>query len=319
MSAGDGKDPRFPDGYPGYPPPPPASYPPPAYPVANPGYPQSSYPPHPQQVPYPGQSYSQPYGYYPPKPWPPAKAEDPYKNLVDLDRIDICGDQALAGLFERAPASTDIQQPHDILGRLDTGTDMEPKLALIAPFMIISPVAGVPAGRASLVICGRTERKLGAAMLSAGRKPADGPEAASTITVTWSGEGSYDIGYVSPSAKSRQLLQAQLAIWDMSPIEKQFWAAHQRLQLPELDGLVPQHVTGAYRIDFALPDRMIGIELDGFESHSSTADIARDRSRQRELELSGWRIIRFGGSEVHHDADECVRQAAHLADVIREG
>lgn len=97
-----------------------------------------------------------------------------------------------------------------------------------------------------------------------------------------------------------------------SPIEQQFWAAHQQLALPELSGLVPQHPAGRYRIDFALPGRRIGIELDGFASHSSTKAIASDRQRQRDLERAGWRIIRFGGSEVYHDAAECVRQAAIL-------
>lgn len=98
-----------------------------------------------------------------------------------------------------------------------------------------------------------------------------------------------------------------------SPIERRFWDAHLRLSLPELAGLEPQYQVGRYRIDFALPARKIGIELDGFRNHSSTADIAKDRKRQRELEELGWYITRFGGSEVHRNAAECVRQAARLA------
>jgi very-short-patch-repair endonuclease len=98
-----------------------------------------------------------------------------------------------------------------------------------------------------------------------------------------------------------------------SPIEQQFWDAHVRLGLTELTGLVPQHPAGRYRLDFALPGRKIGIELDGHATHSSTKAIASDRQRQRALEASGWRIIRFGGSEVYHDATKCVREAARLA------
>lgn len=97
-----------------------------------------------------------------------------------------------------------------------------------------------------------------------------------------------------------------------SPIERLFWAAHLRLGLPELNGLVPQHPVARYRIDFALPGRKAGIELDGHASHSSPRAIAHDRKRQRDLEAGGWHIIRFGGSEVHRDADGCVRQAARL-------
>jgi very-short-patch-repair endonuclease len=95
-----------------------------------------------------------------------------------------------------------------------------------------------------------------------------------------------------------------------SPIEKQFWDAHTRLGLPELDGLVPQHKAGPYWMDFALPHRMIGIELDGLRNHSKTEDVARDCLRQRWLGGLSWYIIRFGGQEISRDAEGCVRQAA---------
>ena len=105
----------------------------------------------------------------------------------------------------------------------------------------------------------------------------------------------------------------------VSPIERQFWNACQRLGVPALDGLIREHSVAGYRIDFALPDRKIGIELDGFATHSSTADIEKDRRRQRNLEGRGWYIIRFGGREVHHDADYCAQQAAWLIEHARRG
>lgn len=107
-----------------------------------------------------------------------------------------------------------------------------------------------------------------------------------------------------------------------SPIERLFWDAYREFTpdlYPEIAGLVPQHPAGRYRLDFALPGRRTGIELDGFASHSSTRAIASDRQRQRDLERAGWRIIRFGGSEVYHDAAECVRQAASLVRSWTEG
>jgi very-short-patch-repair endonuclease len=104
-----------------------------------------------------------------------------------------------------------------------------------------------------------------------------------------------------------------------SPIEIRFWETCCQLRLPALAGLAPEHRVAGYRIDFALPDRKIGIELDGFASHSSTADIAKDRRRQRLLEGHGWYIIRFGGSEIHRDAEGCVRQAAYLIEHARKG
>lgn len=98
-----------------------------------------------------------------------------------------------------------------------------------------------------------------------------------------------------------------------SPIERMFWSAYQRTRPRALRGLVQQYQVGRYRIDFALPKLKIGIELDGYQSHSSTISIAHDRARQRDLEAQGWYIIRFGGLEVHQNADYCVRQAARLA------
>ena len=98
----------------------------------------------------------------------------------------------------------------------------------------------------------------------------------------------------------------------ISPIEESFWKMHQRLKLRPLAGLVRQYKVSPYRLDFALPRQMIGIELDGYRTHSSTMAIAADRQRQRWLESNGWYIIRFGGLEVYQDAEACVREAASL-------
>lgn len=99
-----------------------------------------------------------------------------------------------------------------------------------------------------------------------------------------------------------------------SPIEKAFWVEHLRQGLPPLTGLVSQHelLDGKYRLDFALPDRKIGVELDGYAYHSSPEAFTRDRARQRNIERAGWRIIRFSGSEINTDVTTCVKQAADL-------
>lgn len=68
-----------------------------------------------------------------------------------------------------------------------------------------------------------------------------------------------------------------------------------------------------YRLDFAVPGRMLGIELDGHATHSSPAAIASDRQRQRDLEDSGWRIRRYGGAEVMRDPAEAVADALRWA------
>ena len=108
-----------------------------------------------------------------------------------------------------------------------------------------------------------------------------------------------------------------LLITPASPIEDAFWHSHQRLKLRPLAGLVRQYKVGQYRLDFALPGRMIGIELDGHRTHSTTQAIAADRRRQRWFEANDWYIIRFGGLEVFQDADGCVREATALVQRYR--
>jgi very-short-patch-repair endonuclease len=80
-----------------------------------------------------------------------------------------------------------------------------------------------------------------------------------------------------------------------------------------LTGLKPQHKVGVFRIDFAVPRIKVGIELDGYRDHSSSRDITNDLARQRQLGYAGWYIVRFGGSEVYHNPEQCVRDAARMA------
>lgn len=114
-----------------------------------------------------------------------------------------------------------------------------------------------------------------------------------------------------PKPQARNVARRSTVLLD-SPIEQAFWASHQRLRLPPLAGLARQYKVGQYRLDFALPKLKIGIELDGYRTHSSTQAIAADRQRQRHFEGMGWYIIRFGGLEVFQDPDGCVNEAAFL-------
>ncbi|MFB7333593.1 DUF559 domain-containing protein [Streptomyces adustus] len=104
-----------------------------------------------------------------------------------------------------------------------------------------------------------------------------------------------------------------------SPIEEAFWRAHLGFRPPALEGLKAQHeaLGGQYRLDFALPEHKIGIEVDGYAYHATPEAFTRDRKRERDLELAEWRIIRFSGSEINRDADDCIRQAAQLAEAFK--
>lgn len=119
-------------------------------------------------------------------------------------------------------------------------------------------------------------------------------------------------------ARAEEIRRASMATTfdPKSPIEAQFWAAHHELQLSELEGLVTQHLVtvGAarYTLDFALVDRKIAIELDGYAWHSSRAAWAKDRRRDLALGLLGWVTYRFDGSLVHNSPTDAVRIAAQV-------
>lgn len=71
------------------------------------------------------------------------------------------------------------------------------------------------------------------------------------------------------------------------------------------------HITGrTYRLDFAYPDQMVAIEGDGFEFHSQRDRFESDRSRQNELTLSGWLVLRFTWRQIVRDPEWVVSQIA---------
>lgn len=102
-----------------------------------------------------------------------------------------------------------------------------------------------------------------------------------------------------------------------SPLESGFWAEHRRQHLPQLVGLVPNHRVMAdghrYELDFALPDRKIAFELDGYTYHSSRNAWSHDRRRDLRLSLAGWHIHRLPSDLIENQMDEAVRLAARLA------
>jgi len=61
----------------------------------------------------------------------------------------------------------------------------------------------------------------------------------------------------------------------------------------------PQVTIGKYRVDFLLGD--VVIELDGYGFHSKKKQRQHDTTRDRFLTTSGYRILRFTGTDVVHN------------------
>ena len=67
---------------------------------------------------------------------------------------------------------------------------------------------------------------------------------------------------------------------------------------------------GRFRIDYTYDDQRLGIELYGYTSHSSPAQLRKDTARQNELILAGWAVLIFTWPDV-------TRQPARVAAQIR--
>ena len=61
-------------------------------------------------------------------------------------------------------------------------------------------------------------------------------------------------------------------------------------------------------IDFADPDLMIAIEVDGRAFHSDRHSFERDRERQNMLTLRGWVVLRFTWERITFDAEGVISE-----------
>ncbi|MER8478888.1 DUF559 domain-containing protein [Mesorhizobium sp. M1163] len=97
-----------------------------------------------------------------------------------------------------------------------------------------------------------------------------------------------------------------------SPLERMFY------ELAFLDlHIYPQHPVGKYRLDFAIPDKRIAIELDGHEYHKTKYQRTHDAKRDRWLYGQGWTVLRFTGTEIHQNLDHCLDEICTLVGIER--
>lgn len=98
---------------------------------------------------------------------------------------------------------------------------------------------------------------------------------------------------------------------EQSPIEKAFWEKAKPI-IPELENEV---WIGKYRVDFLIPSKKLIIELYGYQYHNTKKKITKDAERERSLQKSGYRIIRFTGTEIFKDVNKCVKEVLTLANI----
>jgi very-short-patch-repair endonuclease len=89
---------------------------------------------------------------------------------------------------------------------------------------------------------------------------------------------------------------------DETSAEKRLW---EQLRNRTLDGhkFVRQAPAGPYIADFMCRAHKLIVEADG-ATHSTAAELERDRDRTRFLEAEGYRVLRFQNDEILHGMDE---------------
>lgn len=97
-----------------------------------------------------------------------------------------------------------------------------------------------------------------------------------------------------------------------SPIEKELlkglydkltpdaWAA-MRVQY-----LIDYYQTTTTLPDFAFPNLQIAVYCDGYEHHADHDSFLKDRQQSRALQMQGWLVLRFTGTEILNDTDAAV-------------
>lgn len=106
-----------------------------------------------------------------------------------------------------------------------------------------------------------------------------------------------------------------------SPIEEMFWKAATEINTNTIDNYPRSMIPGItyqvpiknYRVDFAIPHIKMVIEIDGHDYHKTKTQRTKDAKRERDLKELGWYVIRFTGSEIYKDVNECINQVRRLA------
>jgi len=101
------------------------------------------------------------------------------------------------------------------------------------------------------------------------------------------------------------------AVWSLGTDDYRYrwpsvWSPDSEVPLTHGLLLVPQKIVGRYRLDFALYPHRLAIEIDGHDVHERTKEQAtRGKRRARDVQLEGWIVLPYSGSDVWNDPFGC--------------
>jgi len=99
-----------------------------------------------------------------------------------------------------------------------------------------------------------------------------------------------------------------------SALERRAMQLFVQAHLPVPRGEVSAGPDGAYRLDFAYPERRLAIEVDGYLWHASPAQMGRDLARRNRLLAAGWRVLVYTWRDI---VDHPARVTAEITEAYR--
>ena len=117
----------------------------------------------------------------------------------------------------------------------------------------------------------------------------------------------------------REAAGGALPVTTDSPLEDAFLALCDDYGIPRP---LVQPIVEGHRVDFCWPEHRLIVETDGYEHHGTRAAFERDRAKDAQLTVRGWRVLRFTEPQVREDASSCaavVMAARHAAAALEPG
>jgi hypothetical protein len=104
------------------------------------------------------------------------------------------------------------------------------------------------------------------------------------------------IPLAAPEAESPMESEARLAMYDAG------------LPPPVLQYVIVDRNGQKWRVDFAWPDRLVAVEYDGFDWHSSPDALRQDRQKRAALTEVGWTVLSVVADDVRRRSWEMTRR-----------
>ena len=126
-------------------------------------------------------------------------------------------------------------------------------------------------------------------------------------------------GHVRLASARRPTLPGRAALHQLLTLvergcqsELEIWGVRKVLQGPGMPRFVQQHPValpfGTVRLDAALPELRLAVEMDGMAFHDSPEARERDRRRDVALAARGWVVLRFSHRRLTTDPKGCRRE-----------